>query len=130
MRLYASKATVIGNAGGDGQRVSDKFGKFSVAVSRGRKTDSGDWENETDWYDVVGFSDFMISKIEEVQKGERVVVFGDLRMNRWTDSEGTERLTPQIVAQDIVRAPGDALSGASSGATRPASVSEPDDMPF
>jgi single-strand DNA-binding protein len=68
---------------------------------------------------------------EYVKKGSRIYIEGPLQTRKWTDKEGTERYSVQIVATKIVL-----LDGARSGDEHSTPVEElpagvdGDDIPF
>lgn len=96
-------AKVIGNLTRDievRQAGSTTVAEFSVAVNSKR----GEVE-EVSYFDVVAFGDLATNVSESLHKGDRVVVVGRLRQERWEDKEtGQNRSKVKIIADDV--APG------------------------
>ena len=71
-----------------------------LAVSRRVKV-NGEWESETDWYNLKAFGQIAENLASTVDKGNRVLVFGTLQTERYTTKEGEERETQTIVADEV-----------------------------
>ena len=71
-----------------------------LAVSRRVKV-NGEWESETDWYNLKAFGDIAENLASTVDKGNRVLVFGTLQTERYTTKEGEEREAQTIVADEV-----------------------------
>jgi single-strand DNA-binding protein len=75
---------------------------FSVATSfKYKDKNTGEQKEETEWHRVVCFG-----KTAEVvgsygKKGRAVYVEGRLQTRKWTDKEGVERYTTEIVANSV-----------------------------
>lgn len=68
------------------------FLKFSVCESRSRKRDDGSWETlKEQWVECSLFDQSAQFYAEQVVKGARVTVFGDLWLQSWKSDEGVER---------------------------------------
>lgn len=92
--------TIIGNVGGDPELRFAASGKavvkFSVADTRGK-----DEQKQTQWHRVVAFDEQAENVAAQVQKGARVLVTGRLNIDKYTDKEGVERTSYEIVADDV-----------------------------
>ena len=142
-----NKVILIGNLGktpevrtfGDGGKVCN----FSIATSE-HWTDkqSGEKRERTEWHAVTIFVDGLIGVAEQyLHKGSKVYVEGQLQTRKWTDQQGQDRYTTEIIADEMQmlggRSGGSAPMGAGPSADSP--VSEPpkqgpddfdDDIPF
>ncbi len=74
---------------------------FSVATDRVFKNRSGEAVVETTWHSVTAFKKDRFPDFAGLVKGARVEVKGRLCNNRYTDQEGIERSTVEILANEI-----------------------------
>ena len=72
---------------------------FTVAVDRDFKTKDG--EKETDFIDVVAWRNTAEFASKHFRKGRMAVVAGRLQMRKWTDKEGNNRVSAEVVADNI-----------------------------
>ena len=72
---------------------------FTVAVDRDFKTKDG--EKETDFIDVVAWRSSAEFVSKHFRKGRMAVVSGRLQMRKWTDKEGNNRVSAEVVAENI-----------------------------
>lgn len=62
-------------------------------------------DGDTNWYTVSSFRDLAINAAESIQKGDRVVVMGHLRIRDWenTDRSGTTvEIEADTIGHDLV----------------------------
>lgn len=92
--------TVIGNVGQDPELRYTASGKavvkFSVADTRGK-----DDQKQTQWHRVTVFDEQAENVCEQVKKGARVLVTGRLQIDKYTDKDGVEKMSYDIVAEDV-----------------------------
>lgn len=98
-----NKVFLIGNLGRDpeirttqtGQRVAN----LSIATSENWKDkNTGERREKTEWHRVVVFSDGLVGVIEQyLKKGSKVFIEGSLQTRKWTDQQGQEKYTTEIV---------------------------------
>ena len=97
--MSVNKIHIIGNLGKDPEmsyRGKDGLAvtKFSVAVNRPKN-------NGTDWFNCVSFrktADFVNTY---GSKGRKVYVEGEMRQNRWTDDDGQNHTSWELVANRV-----------------------------
>ncbi|HPD73438.1 MAG TPA: single-stranded DNA-binding protein, partial [Candidatus Krumholzibacteria bacterium] len=65
------------------------------------KNKDGEKQEETEWHRVSAFGRLAEIIGEYVHKGDPLFVSGRLRTRKWTDKEGVERYTTEIVAEEI-----------------------------
>lgn len=88
----------------NGNRVAN----ISVATWRPRYSDgkivrneqTGYVENETEWHRVVAFNG-LAKSAENCVKGMLVQVIGRNRTTKWTDRDGNDRYSTEIIAESI-----------------------------
>ena len=100
-----NKVLIIGNTGRDaelrytanGTAVSD----FSMAVNSRRRSQGGDWEDETEWFQVVLFGDRAERISQYITKGKQLYVEGRLRTRNWDDDQGVRHYRTEVIANNI-----------------------------
>ncbi len=145
-----NKVMIIGNTGRDaelrftanGTAVSD----FSVAVNSRRRGQSGEWEEETEWFNITLFGDRAERISQYITKGKQIYVEGRLRTRNWDDDQGVRHYRTEVIANNVEfldrrsdsggggggdwDGGGEARSAAPAAAAAPAGASEVDDLPF
>ncbi len=97
-----NQVSLIGNLGSDPQVKSmqngDKVANFSLATSE-RWTDkrSGEKREITEWHRVVIWGNLAEIVEKYVRKGSKIFVQGQLKTRKWTDKQGVERYTTEVV---------------------------------
>jgi single-strand DNA-binding protein len=100
-----NKVILIGNLGKDPEVRRMGSGEpvvnLSVATSETwRDKQTGEKREKTEWHRVVIFND-QIAKLAEqyLKKGMKVYVEGQLQTRKWTDPQGQEKYTTEVVLQ-------------------------------
>lgn len=72
---------------------------FSLAVNKYKK--AGDsFDKETSFFDIVFFrKNSPLSRTKEIKKGDKVLVIGELKQERWQDKEGNNRTAIKIMGR-------------------------------
>jgi len=105
-----NRVQIIGNLGADPEMRYTPSGSavtnFRVAVSRNRRGQDGNMVDETEWFRVVAWDsgNYKLAEIcnEYLRKGHKVYVEGRLQSRKYTDKDGVERTSVEIVATDMV----------------------------
>lgn len=98
-----NKVMLIGNAGRDPEirhtSAGNKVASFSLATSESWKDKStGARHERTEWHRISVFNDGLIGVIEKyVRKGTKLYLSGKLQTRKWTDQQGQEKYTTEIV---------------------------------
>jgi single-strand DNA-binding protein len=104
----------------------------SLATTRAwTNKESGERQEETEWHRVVFFGRLAEIVGEYLVTGSQVDVEGRLRTRKWTDKDGIERYTTEIVGNDLLMLGGKRKEGAPEG--QPKGRDEGgyvDDIPF
>jgi single-strand DNA-binding protein len=98
--------------------------QFSVAVNGRKKGANGEWEDETEWFRVVCFDRLADRAADWLRKGKKIFVEGRLKTRKYTDKDGVERTSVEVVASNFVsidRREGDE-GGASAAPAQAAST--------
>jgi single-strand DNA-binding protein len=98
-----NKATLIGTLGKDPEIRSFQNGgraaSFSIATTESWKDkESGDRKERTEWHRVSILSDGLVTVAKKyLKKGAKVYVEGKLETRKWTDKDGKEKYTTEVV---------------------------------
>lgn len=98
-----NKVILIGNLGRDPETRYSADGAAITNITLAT-TDSwkdkatGEKKEQTEWHRVVFFNRLAEIAGEYLRKGRPVYVEGKLRTRKWTDKEGQERYTTEVVA--------------------------------
>ena len=101
-----NKVILVGNLGKDPEvRYMPSGGAIcnvTVATTRQWKNkESGEKMEETDWHRVVFFDRLAEIAGEYLKKGRSIYVEGRLRTRKWTDKEGKDQYTTEVVATEM-----------------------------
>ena len=98
-----NKVILVGNLGRDPEIRSmpngDRIANLSIATSETwRDKSSGERKEKTEWHRVVIFNDNIVKVVENyVKKGSTVYIEGALQTRKWTDKDGIEKYSTEIV---------------------------------
>jgi single-strand DNA-binding protein len=73
---------------------------FSLALNRSYKGSDGNWQEATDYVDVVAWGPLGERVSQYMTKGRPVLVSGRLQSRSW-EQEGQKRSKVEVVAQDV-----------------------------
>jgi len=117
-----NKVILVGNLGADPEtRYTANGGAITnirLATSEAWKDkQTGENQERTEWHRVVLFGKLGEIAGEYLKKGRQVYIEGSLRTNKYTDKEGVERYTTDIVANEMqmLGGPGGGGEGGYSG---------------
>lgn len=101
-----NKVMLIGNAGKDAELRYTANGlataSFSLAVNSPRRNQqTNEWENETEWFNVVIFADQAERISQYVTKGKQVYVEGRFRTRSWDNDQGVKQYRTEVIANTI-----------------------------
>jgi single-strand DNA-binding protein len=159
-----NKVILVGNLGRDPEvratQDGSKIVNLSLATSeRWKDRNSGEQRERTEWHRVVIFNENLGRIAEQyLRKGSTCYIEGQLQTRKWTDQQGAEKYTTEVVLQrfrgelTLLGGRGDSSMGGGYGgdpdgydspqnnASRPASGATPppmrdssdldDDIPF
>lgn len=100
-----NKVILIGNLGKDPEIRRTQDGKpianLSIATSETwRDKSSGERKEKTEWHRVVIFSEPLCKVVEQyLKKGSKVYLEGALQTRKWTDKDGVEKYSTEVVMQ-------------------------------
>jgi single-strand DNA-binding protein len=74
---------------------------FSLAVNTNRRNPAGEWETETEWFNVVMFGDSAERQAQHITKGKQIYVEGRLRTRNWDDDQGQRHYRTEVIANTV-----------------------------
>ena len=104
--MSINKVILVGNVGGDPEirNTSDgrEIANFSVATSDFWKDKStGERRDKTEWHRIVVFSQGLVGIIKNyVKKGSKIYLEGQLQTRKWTDNNGIDKYTTEVILQN------------------------------
>jgi single-strand DNA-binding protein len=100
-----NKVILVGNLGRDPEIRSTNDGmriaNLRLATSESwRDRNSGERRERTEWHSVVIFNERLVEIAEKyLRKGSKIYVEGALQTRKWTDNQGQERYSTEVVLQ-------------------------------
>lgn len=100
-----NKVILVGNLGADPEirrlNSGEPVANLRIATSESwRDRQSGERKDKTEWHSVVIFNENLAKVAEQyLKKGAKVYIEGQLQTRKWTDQNGNERYTTEIVLQ-------------------------------
>lgn len=100
-----NKVILIGNLGRDPEIRSlnngDRVCNLRIATSETwRDKATGERKEKTEWHSVVIFNENIVKVAESyLKKGSNVYIEGSLQTRKWTDQQGVEKYSTEIVIQ-------------------------------
>ena len=102
-----NKVILVGNLGQDPEIRATQNGKeianFSLATSESWKDKAtGEKKENTQWHRVVVFNENLVNVVKNyVKKGSKIYVEGQLQTRKWTDKDGVEKYSTEVVLQNF-----------------------------
>ncbi len=127
-----NKVILVGNLGKDPEIRSfqngGKVASFSIATSENWKDKAtGEKKEKTEWHRISVLNEKLVEVVERyVKKGAKLYIEGQLETRKWTDKDGHEKYSTEVVLRPY-RGELTMLDGKSSGGA--SSFSSNDDTP-
>ena len=106
MAKSVNKVILIGNLGKDPELKHTSSGTavatMTLATNERFKDKSGEWQDRTEWHNIVLWQRLAEIAAEYLKKGRSVYVEGRLQTRSWEDKQGQKRYTTEVVASDLV----------------------------
>lgn len=100
-----NKTILVGNLGNDPEVKYSAGGKavtrVSLATSSVRKDKDGNQVERTEWHRVVFFDKLAEIAGEYLKKGSQIYIEGSIRYDKFTDKEGIEKYSTDIIANEL-----------------------------
>jgi single-strand DNA-binding protein len=142
--MSVNKVILLGHLGRDPEMRYQPSGaaiaNFSMVTSENFKDREGNKQKRTEWHRIVLFGRAAEVAGEYLRKGSMAYVEGRLQTRKWTDKEGQERYTTEIVGDrlQLVGEKSDSQESASQTSHQSSKANTPppseedfdDDIPF
>lgn len=107
MAKSVNKVILVGNLGKDPEVKYTPQGtavaKFTLATNERFKDKSGEWQDRTEWHNLVAWARTAEIVGEYLKKGRTVYVEGSLRTSSWEDKQTNQKkYKTEIVVNDLV----------------------------
>lgn len=102
-----NKVILIGNVGKDPEirtmQSTDKVASFSIATSESWKDKaSGERKEKTEWHRIAVWNQGLVGIVEKyVKKGSKIYIEGQLETRKWTNKDGVEQYSTEIVLKQF-----------------------------
>lgn len=142
MARSLNQVTLMGNLTRDPELRQTPTGQtvtsFSLALNRSYKDQSGEWQEATDYIDIVAWGPLAERVAQYLSKGRRCLVQGRLQSRSW-EQEGQKRSKVEVLANDVTfldsRGGGDNSDGSAAAggngngdSAKPAAGKKKDDV--
>ena len=100
-----NKVILVGNLGKDPEirtlNSGDRVANLRIATSESwRDKSTGERKEKTEWHRVVIFNEGLAKIAEQyLKKGAKVYLEGQLQTREWTDRQGVEKYSTEVVLQ-------------------------------
>ena len=105
MAKSVNKVILVGNLGKDPELKHTSSGTavatMTVATNERFKDKSGEWQDKTEWHNVVLWQRLAEIAAEYLKKGRSVYVEGRLQVREYEDKDGNERTSVEVVAGKV-----------------------------
>lgn len=106
MARGVNKVILIGNLGSDPEVRYTPSGSAVANVNLAtsetwRDKQTGELQDRTEWHRVVFFNRLAEIVGEYLRKGSKIYIEGTLRTRKWTDKNGIDRYTTEIIANEM-----------------------------
>jgi single-strand DNA-binding protein len=106
MSKGVNKAILLGHVGKDPEIRSTNGGSlvasFSLATADRQKDGQGNWQDKTEWHNLVAFNRTAEIVRDYVRKGDRLYIEGKIQTRSWDDKEsGQKKYRTEIFVFDL-----------------------------
>jgi single-strand DNA-binding protein len=101
-----NKVILVGNLGKDPEiRTFENGGKvaqFSLATSEAYKDKEGNWQEQTEWHNIVVWRHLAERAENFLKKGSKIYLEGKIRSRSWEDKDNNKRYITEIVGDKVL----------------------------
>jgi single-strand DNA-binding protein len=124
-----NKVILVGNLGRDPEMrylpSGEAIANLAIATSRKYKNKAGEMVEETEWHRVTFFGKLAEIAGQYLKKGRSVYVEGRIKTDKYTDKDGVEKFSTQIIANEMQMLGGREGMGEPAGEGEESSYSRP-----
>lgn len=119
MARSINRATLLGHLGKDPELRTTPQGSsvcsFSVATTDSFKDKNGEWQESTEWHNVVCWDWLANNTAETLRKGSKVYIEGKIKHRSYEGKDGVTRYITEVLAQTVISMAGKDSSGGGGG---------------
>ena len=106
MAKSVNKVILLGNVGKDPEIKATASGiavaTFSIATSERFKDKTGNWQDRTEWHNLVAYQRTAEIVRDYVKKGSKLYIEGRLQTSSWDDkTTGQKKYKTEIIVNDL-----------------------------
>ncbi len=114
-----NKVILIGNLGQDPELRTTQGGtsvaSLRLATTEKIKDKEGNWVDKTEWHSIVVWGRTAETVNQYCKKGKQLFIEGRLQTRKWTDKQGQDRYSTEIVADNVRFLGGSPREGGGEG---------------
>jgi single-strand DNA-binding protein len=103
--MTVNKAMLVGNLGQDPELRHTAGGTavttLRLATTHRMKDREGNWNDQTEWHSVVVWGKRAETVAQFCRKGKQLYIEGRIQTRKWQDRDGKDRLSTEIVADEV-----------------------------
>jgi single-strand DNA-binding protein len=128
MAKSVNKVILLGNVGKDPEIRSTPSGtivaSFTLATSDRQKDAQGNWQDRTEWHNLVAFTRTAEIVRDYVKKGTKLYIEGKIQTRSWDDKEsGQKKYRTEIIVNELALLSGRDEGSSGGSYSRPATSS-------
>ena len=105
MAKGVNKVFLLGRLGKDPEMKATQGGmtiaNFTLATSDRAKDAQGNWQDHTEWHNLVAFQRTAEIVRDYCKKGSQIFVEGKIQTRSWEDKEGHKKYWTEILVNDL-----------------------------
>lgn len=106
MNNLRNKVSLIGRLGAQPEFVTFESGtqvaRFSIAVNESYKDKDGQWQDDTQWYNINAWGKLADLVKNRLNKGQEIIVEGKLENRPYETKEGEKRYSTSIKMSEFL----------------------------
>jgi single-strand DNA-binding protein len=120
--MSVNRVSLLGNLGGDPELrytpTQHPVCALRLATHERRKMAAGQWDEHTEWHNVIAWGTTAENCAKYLTKGRQVFIEGRIQTRSWVDAEGAKRFRTEIIAHQVHfvgggKSEGTAIAGAA-----------------
>jgi len=137
--MSVNKVILVGNLGKDPELRYTASGtavcNFSIATANKYKDKQGEWQESTEWHNIVVWAGLAEVCGKYLEKGKQVYIEGRTQTRSYDDRDGNKRYITEVVANEMqmlgkLEGGQDAHNEAKSNGYQPQPIDDSQSIPF
>jgi single-strand DNA-binding protein len=101
--MSVNKVILVGRLGADPEVKTTQSGlaiaKISLATTERVKDKDGNWNESTEWHRITAFGKTAETAGQHLSKGRQIYIEGRLKTSKYTDKNGVEKYSTEVVCE-------------------------------